>query len=373
MVVRFGRAVAAWTIVLGTAFGSAARGAEPAAAPAAPSAAAEQADAAKAEYDAAVRKAEEALAAARKAYLAKLDAALKAAMQAGDLPEANRIDGLRKAAAVAPVGAGGGTANASGNAADVAKPADARRKPGRIVGTITDVRRRPVTGATFDVVAFGTTIQGGQRAEFTLEVDEQGRFEQELPDGLYAVRAYVIKEFEGSRYRLQLHPSDNKPEQTKLASKAGIVKDFTWKTAGLRPGIDPKAPSAHYGSAFQFYDANYLGNDEEKLAAKFGEKANVVVTLTPRTPLIDGSKGKVVTFTTPLPEIGRSGRSNNTKTDVPLAAYRAEAKVVTPDGEEHPLKISTEFRGPWEPSADVRAVQTSEYSNPEPVTLHVHE
>lgn len=367
MVMRFGRSVVTWTIVLAAAFVSPARGAGPAA-PAAPTAA--QADAAKAEYDAAVRKAERDVAAARQAYLAKLDAALKAAMQAGDLPEANRIDGLRKAAAAVPSAAGDAK---PGPAAADTRPADARRKPGWIVGAITDAGGKPVTGVQFDVVAFGTTIQGGQRAEFKLEVDEQGRFEQQLPDGLYAVRAYVVKEFEGNRYRLQLHPNDGKHEQTKLPSKPGLVKDFTWRTAGLRPGYDPAAPSAHYGTTYQFYDANYLGEDPEKLAGKFGATANLVVTMTPRTPLVDGSKGEVVTFTTPLPEIGRSGRSNKARPDVPVAAYRVEAKVVTADGKDHPLKVGTAFRGPWEPSADAKAVQTSDYSNPEPVTLYVHE
>ncbi len=233
MAVRFGRAVAAWALVMGTAYG-----AQPAV-PAGPAAA--QANAAKAEYDAAVRKAEADLAAARKAYRAKLDAALKAAMQAGDLPEANRIDGLRKAATAPAVA---GTASA-GPADDAGKPADQRRKPGWIIGTISDARGKPVTGATFDVVVFGTTLRSGQRTDFKLEVDEQGRFEQELPEGLYAARAYVIKEFEGGRYRLQLHPNDDKHEQTKVASKPGIVKDFTWKTAGLRPGFDPNKPFSY--------------------------------------------------------------------------------------------------------------------------------
>src|SRR5690606_32337488 len=118
------------------------------------------------EYESAVAKAEAELAAARKVYTEKLDAALKAAMAAGDLPEANRIDALRKAASDTPARPAAATA-AKGNPA---------AKPGWIVGTVADARGKPIPGVQFEVVAFGTTIQGGQRAEFRLEVDENGRF-----------------------------------------------------------------------------------------------------------------------------------------------------------------------------------------------------
>jgi hypothetical protein len=317
---------------------------------------------AKAEYDAAVKKAEDELAAARKAYLEKLDAALKQVMQAGDLEEANRIDALRRSVRNPPVA----NANAAGGPA---KAAAQGQKPGWIVGRITDARGQPVTGVQFEVVAFGTTIQGGQRAEFQLEVDADGRFEQEVPDGLYAMRAYVTKEFEGTRYRLQLHPNDEKHEQTKLSSKPGIVKDFTWRLTGLRPGFDPKQAFSYYGPEVRLYDARYLGDDNEHMAHALGDEAKVVITMTPKGTLVDGSKGEPVVINTTLGAIRTT--ISDKKFDVPLAAYRVEAKVITKDGKELPLKVKTEFSAKGEPAVDATFKQNGIYDSITPITIYM--
>lgn len=343
-------------LLIAGAFAPSARAADAGAEPKSPAAVE-----ARKEYDAAVAKAEAEIAAAKKAYLAKLDVVLKAAMTAGDLDEANRIDALRKA-----------TTNPTARAAmaDAGKPAanNSEAKPGWILGNITDSAGKPITGATFEVAAFGTTIQGGQRAEFRLEVNDKGHFEQEVPDGLYAVTAYVIKEYAGSRFRLPLYPNDGKHALTKLGSKSGIVKDFTWKLTGLQPGGDPKNQSSYYGQTVRLYDANYLGEDNEKLYGTFGKEAKVIVTLTPNRKMIDGNEGKPITITATLGEIGQT--LGHLEMDVPIGEYLCEAKV-TANGKEQPLKVASKFHGDFAATVDATFVQRSAYDSVQAIQLYI--
>jgi hypothetical protein len=326
-------------------------------------------------YEDAVKKAQAEVTAAQNVYLATLDAALLQAMKNGDLDEANRIDALRKA-----VRAGGTAAAPGGALAASAKPAaagnnprqsaDARRKPGWIVGRVTDSAGNPIKGAELEVSCYGTTLRGGERSEFRLEVDDNGNFEQELPDGLYACTAYVYKNFEGSRFRQQLFPLDEKPDQTKLPSKAGIVKDFQWRLTGLRPGGDPKHTFAHYGGVIRVNDSQYLGEDNEKLAARYPDDTQVVITLTPRGPFIDGTKGGPVEIKSTLATVGKT--IGYVAMDIPIGTYTAAAKAVTPDGKETPLKCSTEFRGPFKASTDFVFEQPGIYDSVREVKLYVN-
>ena len=312
-----------------------------------------------AEYDAAVKKAQAEVTAAKEAYLAKLDAAVKQVMQAGDLEEANRIDGLRKS-----------LRNNTATNASPANPAanNTRAKPGWITGNITDSTGKPIEGAQFEVTVFGTTIAGGEKTSLRLDVDDKGHFEQQLPDGLYAVTAYVEKDYNNSRFHVQLHPTDNKPETTKSASKPGIVKDFVWKLGGVRPGVDPKASFGHYGAALRLYDAQYLGDADQKLLGKFPPKSLAHVTLTPKGPAIDGSRIDPVTIKGELSALGDT--LGQLTFDIPIAAYTIEAKIVTPDGKTTPLKSSLQFRGPFEAKAELMFVQKSIYQGLDPISVY---
>jgi hypothetical protein len=221
----------------------------------------------------------------------------------------------------------------------------------------------------FTVSAHGTTILGGQRSSNVLEVDDNGRFEQELPDGLYAVTASIIKEFEGSRYLLHMHPDDNKHEQTKLNSKPGILKNFTWKLTGLRPGYDPKHAFSYYGQTVHVYDTKYLGEPEDQLQGAYGPDAKAVVTLTPVSKLIDGSDGKPITITAPLAEIGTT--MGHADMDQPIATYKVTAKIVTKDGREHPARVGPQYAGAGEESMEAKFVQRSEYDSIQPIKVFV--
>jgi hypothetical protein len=213
----------------------------------------------------------------------------------------------------------------------------------------------------YQIVAYGTTLQGGQRASITLDVDENGHFEQELPEGLYAVMAYVEKDFNGSRFHLKLHPADNKPEQTKSNSKPGIVKDFIFKLTGPQPGVDPKAEIGHYGASLRLYDSQYLGDDPDKLKTKYPAGSVMIVTLTPKGPAIDGSTIKPVEIKGDVAKMGTT--LGHVVMDIPITNYTVTAKLQTPDGKTVPMKCSPNFRGPFQPSSDLTIVQKSVYSD----------
>lgn len=315
--------------------------------------------AAREKYDAAVKKAAAELAAARAAYSEQLDAGVKAALKSEDLDEANRIDSVRKA-----LRDGAATTVAGAGQPKPGTPAAGEKKPGWIVGALKDSAGKPIKDVKFTVNVYGTTLQGGQKASFVLDVDGNGHFEQELPDGLYSATASVVKEFEGSRYLLRLHPDDNKHESTKVASKPGIVKNFTWKLTGLRPELDPKQSFSYYGPHVQVYDARYLGEDNEKLAAEFGQDAQATLTLTPTSTLIDGSTGQPITITAPLKEIGTT--IGYVAMNQPIATYRITAKVG-----DKPLRVKLNFSDEPADSVEGTFKQRSEYASIEPIQVYL--
>lgn len=303
----------------------------------------------------AAQKYEAAVKAARDQYVTDLDAALKQVMQSGDLDEANRIDTLRKALKNAPA-----TPAIATNAPAKNGASNTRAKPNWIVGNVTDSAGHVMKDVRYEVVAYGTTIQGGQRASVRLDVDENGHFEQELPEGLYAVMAYVEKDFNGARFHLKLHPADNKPEQTKANSKPGIVKDFVFKLSGPQPGVDPKSEIGHYGASLRLYDSQYLGEDPDKLKTKY-PGSTLIVTLTPKGPAIDGTTIKPVEIKCDLSKMGNT--LGQVVMDIPVTNYAVTAKLKTADGKTVPLKCSPNFRGPFEASSDLTIVQKSVYSD----------
>lgn len=314
-------------------------------------------------YESAVKKAVAEIAEAKSVYLAQLDTALKVAMQSGDLAEANRIDSIRKAIqsseSVPAGGAGPGPAIA----------ANGRLKPGWVVGNIADSTGRPITGATFEVTASGTTLRG-ERTSMRLNVDEQGHFEQEVPDGVYAVTAYVMKDAGDSHFRMQLHPVDNKPFLTTLSSKQGIARDFVWRLTGVQPGLDAGQPVSHYGGYGYIHDQSYLGEPNQRLALRVPPGTQVIVTLTPRGPLLDGSRGKPIEIKAAVETIG--GPMGAVVMDIPYGPYHGVARIVLPDGRVFSLHCAADFRGPFNKAdADFDFHQPSVYEMVKPLGVFV--
>ena len=101
------------------------------------------------------------------------------------------------------------------------------------------------------------------------------------------------------------------------------------------------------------------------LASRYPADARIVLTLTPRGPMVDGSPGEPVVEELDLQ--GRSRANPNSSVgyvvDVPLGPYVATAVLVTPDGAEVPLTLSTGFGddATYRPALDVDFRPDGEY------------
>ena len=94
------------------------------------------------------------------------------------------------------------------------------------------------------------------------------------------------------------------------------------------------------------------------------------VTPTPRGPLIDGSERRE-----PIVLKGKfedAARTLGAKfLDLPMGECAAEAKVVTPDGDEQPLKVTTEFQAEGPDSVEVGFRQAGVYDSIQEIKLYV--
>jgi hypothetical protein len=208
-------------------------------------------------------------------------------------------------------------------------------EPGTVAGRITDARGNVIEGARLIVQVAGTTLAGA-RTNFDIEVEENGLFSQEVPDGLWRIYGFVEKEANGHKYRLPLDPEDKREIGSTQGTKKGVVKNFVWKIAGLKPHADKSRPSSYYGAGVELMDSR--GYDQGRRLADRHPGAKVVITLTPRGPLLDGSKGKPVNLETDVAAMAAFARP--TYPDIPLGAYVATAVAVTPGGARAALNIA---------------------------------
>jgi hypothetical protein len=147
--------------------------------------------------------------------------------------------------------------------------------------------------------------------------DADGRYRAEVPDGSWNVTAQLQRAYDGRSYKLDLHPATAEP----FAGKESVVRDFTLRVAGPRPG------GGVYGATLTLYrDFFDPGLPLER----------VELTMTPDGPLLDGSAGNPLTV-----EPDASDRV----VDVPLGRYRFAARL---DG--RPMAIRVRNRGDFAPS-----------------------
>ena len=231
------------------------------------------------------------------------------------------------------------------------RPAAGRRKaakaapdapavePHTVAGRVTDAQGNliDVEGAKPTVVLSGTTL-AGHRTTLNFDVEDTGLYSQEVPDGVYKIYGFIDLDYNGRAYHLPLHPEDNKDVHTSHGSRKGVVKNFVWKLTGLKPGSDKKFPTSYYGGTLEVSDTQHYNNGKRLLDRYPG--ATVSVTLKPRGPLLDGSKGAPLNFEADVAQLDGWPKFF----DVPVGKYAATAKLVLPDGEV-PLKLSTRYPG----------------------------
>ena len=212
-------------------------------------------------------------------------------------------------------------------------------EPQTVAGRITDVYGNVIEDARLVVQLSGTTL-AGERTNFDIEVDENGLYSQQVPDGLYRIYGFVEKEYNGHKYRLELDPEDKRPIGSNQGTKKGVVKNFVWKVAGLKPNADKKVATSYYGGSIELTDVQQL-NEGRRLGDRHpGSK--VVLTLKPRGALLDGTPARPQTIEVDAGAVANFIRP--TYMDIPLGDYVATARLVGPGGGPGvPLNVAVGF------------------------------
>jgi hypothetical protein len=234
---------------------------------------------------------------------------------------------------------------------------DARRKPHTILGDILGLDGKPIPDvASCDVFVWGTTI-AAVTTHYGLEVDRAGHFEQQIPDGLYQIKATCVVNYAGHRVPVDLAAIDGKRVGVDQPSDRGIVKDFRMAITGLKAGEDPRDVHSYYGGLLRVNGPPFTLTTGSFSTRHPGTK--VQFTLSPRGPLIDGSKLEPFMLEVDAAQLNYSARLPS----IPLGDYTFTATLIGPDGARQPLQCARASEGPYGDSAE--AFWQSSASNPE--------
>ncbi len=228
-----------------------------------------------------------------------------------------------------------------------------KAKPGYVIGRAITTAGKPIPGVTVGI--YGTTI-AGENTRFEAETDAAGRFSQRVPEGIYGVSAYHRVRFNNKFYRFTLDPKDGTTAK-KHDSAPGVVKEFVWKIAGLKPG--QQASDADTGAeALKYYGGYvYLTSKQEGFGGDrvyFPAGSTLVVTMTPRGPRIDGSAGSPKTFRRAFAKDETSSIATHLM-DIPVGLYTLTARLELPGGSSRDLgvKKALPYDAPFTPSVNV--------------------
>jgi hypothetical protein len=214
------------------------------------------------------------------------------------------------------------------------KEIDKRRKPHTILGDILTLDGKPIPNvASYELYVRGTTV-AAERTHFNLDVDKNGHFEQQVPDGLYRIQIVCMVTLGGHQVPVDLIALDGKPNVDQ-SSTPGIVKDYRLVLTGLKPGEDPKSAIAYFGGAINLNDGS-PDTITSNLAGRH-PGATLRLTLTPSGALADGSAAQPLTFDVD-PRQTRFGEAR--VRGVPMGVYRVSAAIVSPNGASVPLRCA---------------------------------
>lgn len=213
-------------------------------------------------------------------------------------------------------------------------------KPGYMTGHIADERGKPLSGVEVHVFGYSNA---GQKVYFTAVSDARGDYSQRLPDGFYGAHAFLPCRYHGAEYHFPLHPLDGQ-DDANADSLPGIIKDFSWKISGPKPGrsLNPEDDGTYYGGRVivgdpMKYDMEVRhqhGVSHAKIAG-----GPIEIMLTPDGPLIDGGEGRGLSYRLDYPArystIGCLG-------DVPIGRYTVTAKIPGRFGLTRSLRVAVD-------------------------------
>lgn len=206
---------------------------------------------------------------------------------------------------------------------------DAAVRPGYLTGRATRADGRPLSGVQLRI--FGTT-DAGQRSSLDSRTKADGTFSVRLPSGNFSLRDAIWPVNIGGRpYRLPLYlrGEDNSDFDSTEGATAQLVLRMSGRITAEKPNADE---SAWFGGTLEL---EWIGSDGRS-ADSLPESAQLEVSLTPTSPLFDGTPSAPLVHTRTL----SWARTSRIISDVPLADY--EVRVVLKTGEQStPLLVAS--------------------------------
>ena len=209
---------------------------------------------------------------------------------------------------------------------------------GQVAGRVSYADGRPLPGA--HVLVIGVEYA----TELDLQSDSDGTYGGviEQQDANYRMAAWVESPFEGETYRFPLEPVGD--PDTHFRGADGFAKDFVWRLTGRgswASHLQADDRSGLIGGIVGVFVYDPLTDPTAASALALPVGSIIDVTLTPLTPLVDGSDAQPITVTITIEEetgpytIGEVGAL----TDVPLGRYEATATVTEPGGTARGLVV----------------------------------
>jgi hypothetical protein len=208
-----------------------------------------------------------------------------------------------------------------------------RRKAHKVLGDILTLDGKTIADVVqYQVVVVGTT-RAAERTHYTIDVDEKGHFEQEIPDGIYHVNVECTIKYAGHRVHVGELADLAGTRWSDQSSADGIVKDFRLMLSGLKPGASPEDDRSYYGNGIG------LRVPTVQFRAGFADRfpgSTMEILLTPEGKLLDGSEGGPITLSYPIkdtyyPKMPR---------DIPVGVYHTSVSILKQDGSRMALGCS---------------------------------
>ncbi|HEX4794335.1 MAG TPA: hypothetical protein VH370_11115 [Humisphaera sp.] len=236
-----------------------------------------------------------------------------------------------------------------------AKDVGARHKPHTILGDVLCLDGKPVPNVISCTVNVGGTTIAAERTHYGLEVDANGHFEQQVPDGLYKMSVECVVNVGGKRVPLEFLCLDGKQQGVDIASAGGIVKDYRLVMQSLKPDISPDDRNAYFGGIFTVSDPTYTpttGNISNR-----HPNAKVRVTFTPQGPQVDGRKRPAFALDTPVASIAYGYRFRG----IPLGVYQTTIDLIEANGASRRLACSLGTTNQYGDSVQIFWDSTGQY------------
>lgn len=195
--------------------------------------------------------------------------------------------------------------------------------PGKARGYVYGTDGKPLKGA---IIGVRSTAVGGAETSASAKTDYRGYYEVTVPFGAagFYTSGYS-KEYGDGILGMGLSPADGEADE--FASGKGHVENWILKPYGIadRAGAQdqPQYVNNYYGGGIVLEYENENDGMAGPKGIPFG--STVEVTLTPKGPLLDGSKGQPLTVRKVLKD---NGEMRLYLVNIPVGTYTISGRVV---------------------------------------------